>query len=43
MKWIKENYNNPELIITENGYSDRDGKLDDMDRINYLQVRIHLF
>lgn len=38
LKWIKENYGNPEIIITENGYSDKDGSVDDIDRINYLKV-----
>lgn len=40
LKWIKDNYGNPEIIITENGFSDRDGRLDDIDRINYMQVCI---
>lgn len=38
LKWIKENYQNPHIIITENGFSDSDGKLNDTDRISYLQV-----
>lgn len=35
--WIKNNYNNVEVIITENGWSD-DGQLDDTERIDYLKV-----
>lgn len=38
LKWIKKNYDNPEIIITENGYSDYDGTLEDNKRINYIQV-----
>uniref|UniRef100_A0A0S7EH84 Putative glycosyl hydrolase n=1 Tax=Chrysomela populi TaxID=154003 RepID=A0A0S7EH84_CHRPP len=36
LRWIKNEYNNPRIIITENGYSDYDGTLDDVDRINYI-------
>jgi beta-glucosidase/6-phospho-beta-glucosidase/beta-galactosidase len=34
--WIKDNYNNPIVIITENGWSDS-GELDDTDRIDYFR------
>lgn len=37
LKYLKEKYNIPEIIITENGYAD-DGKLDDNERIEYLAV-----
>nr|AJE75665.1 putative glycosyl hydrolase [Chrysomela lapponica] len=37
LRWIKEQYDNPRIIITENGYSDYDGTLDDVDRIDYIQ------
>ncbi|KAJ8936633.1 hypothetical protein NQ314_012249 [Rhamnusium bicolor] len=37
LKWIKEGYNNPEIIVTENGYSDHDGTLEDDKRINYIR------
>lgn len=33
--WIKNNYNNTEVLITENGWSDR-GELDDIARIKYF-------
>lgn len=33
--WINKEYNNPPVIITENGVSDAGG-LDDRDRINYI-------
>ncbi|EFA10659.1 myrosinase 1 [Tribolium castaneum] len=36
-KWIKDTYKNPELIITENGYSDVGGIFDDSRRINYYR------
>ena len=35
--WIKEEYGNPEVIITENGFSDT-GELNDCRRINYYNV-----
>uniref|UniRef100_A0A1B0CYE3 Uncharacterized protein n=1 Tax=Phlebotomus papatasi TaxID=29031 RepID=A0A1B0CYE3_PHLPP len=36
LRWIKKEYNNPDVIITENGWSD-DGQLDDIERIEYLK------
>ncbi|XP_056632045.1 myrosinase 1-like [Diorhabda sublineata] len=37
LQWIKKTYNNPDVIITENGYSDDDGTLEDDKRIEYIQ------
>lgn len=37
--WIKTQYGNPEVIITENGWSD-DGELEDVGRIEYLRVHL---
>ncbi|XP_063932770.1 myrosinase 1-like [Zophobas morio] len=34
LNWIDQTYNHPEIVITENGYSD-DGRLDDPNRLNY--------
>lgn len=34
-RWIKDEYDDPEVFITENGWSD-DGNLDDRGRISYL-------
>ncbi|KAI5753327.1 hypothetical protein M8J77_025924 [Diaphorina citri] len=34
LNWIKKEYNNPPVFITENGFSD-DGRLDDEGRIDY--------
>ncbi|PSN48334.1 hypothetical protein C0J52_03416 [Blattella germanica] len=34
LNWIAEEYNNPPIVITENGYAD-DGKLADTGRIHY--------
>lgn len=34
--WLKNEYNNPPMIITENGYGD-DGRLNDTDRIDYIR------
>jgi len=39
LKWIKIEYDNPPLIITENGYGDN-GQLNDTERINYITVFI---
>lgn len=36
LSWITNRYNRPEIIITENGYSDRGGT-DDTERTNYYQ------
>lgn len=35
IRWIKREYNNPVVFITENGWSDR-GELEDDERIEYL-------
>lgn len=37
--WFKDNYNNPTVIITENGWSD-DGQLQDDGRIEYLKLHL---
>lgn len=36
LRWIKKEYKNPEVIISENGWSD-DGRLNDVDRVKYLK------
>ena len=36
LNWISKQYDYPEIIITENGWSD-DGQLDDTGRITYLK------
>lgn len=35
-RYIKKQYNNPRVIITENGWAD-DGQLNDQDRIEFLR------
>lgn len=35
--WIKNHYNNPKILITENGYPDSTGATKDYDRISYLR------
>ncbi|KAK7867986.1 hypothetical protein R5R35_014768 [Gryllus longicercus] len=40
LSWIHEQYNGPNIIITENGFSDRDGRIDDMERISYYKSYI---
>lgn len=37
LKWIKDSYDSPDIIITENGFSDQ-GQLNDIERIKYLKV-----
>lgn len=39
LKYIRDEYNNVEVIITENGWSD-DGELLDFDRVHYLRGHI---
>lgn len=37
MKYVKDNFNDPEILITENGVSDL-GTLEDDERVYYIQV-----
>ena len=37
LNWIAKEYNNPPVLITENGFSDY-GELNDRDRVDYLIV-----
>lgn len=37
---FKSEYDNPEIIVTENGFSDY-GEIDDSGRINYFEVRVY--
>ena len=41
LHWIQKTYNNPEIIVTENGFSDSAGNLDDMQRIYYYKHNIN--
>jgi len=41
LKWIKSSYNNPDVFITENGFSDGDGNLEDTARVDYLKSHIN--
>lgn len=36
LNWIKNHYNNPPVVITENGFSDK-GELEDRDRADYYK------
>ncbi|GLV37189.1 uncharacterized protein CBL_01981 [Carabus blaptoides fortunei] len=36
LNWIKNEYSNPEIYITENGYADT-GELNDVNRVNYYE------
>lgn len=38
--WIKDHYDNPEVIISENGWSD-DGEIEDDGRVEYLQLHLN--
>jgi len=37
LNWIAKEYNNPPVLITENGFSDG-GELNDRDRVDYITV-----
>lgn len=37
LKWIRDSYDNPEVIIFENGFSEGHSTLDDVDRANYYK------
>ncbi|RZC42366.1 lactase-phlorizin hydrolase-like, partial [Asbolus verrucosus] len=37
LQWIKKTYRNPEVLITECGYPDRTGTVDDQPRISFLR------
>jgi beta-glucosidase/6-phospho-beta-glucosidase/beta-galactosidase len=39
--WLRDKFNDPEMIITENGCSDTAGNLDDMLRIYYYKHYIN--
>lgn len=41
LKWIKVNYKNPLVYITENGISDDTGELEDDQRVLYYQQHIN--
>lgn len=40
LNWIRTNYGNPEVIITENGYASSGENLHDCNRVNYMNVSI---
>jgi len=37
LKWISKEYSNPDIYITENGFSDKLGNLDDLQRVYYYK------
>ncbi|VEN36159.1 unnamed protein product [Callosobruchus maculatus] len=37
LRWMKQTYGDYEIYVTENGYSDRTGELDDLRRISYYK------
>ncbi|XP_067626211.1 myrosinase 1-like [Eurosta solidaginis] len=39
LKWIRDNYNNVEVMITENGWS-TDNRLNDSERIDYIKAHL---
>lgn len=39
INWASDQYGNPEILITENGFSDDGSTLNDSGRIHYLNVR----
>lgn len=40
LKWVHDNYNQPKIIITENGWSEDGSSLEDTDRIEYVQLHL---
>lgn len=40
LAWIKEEYDNPLVYITENGIDDKTGTLNDTHRSQFIEVRI---
>ncbi|KAF7284532.1 hypothetical protein GWI33_022118 [Rhynchophorus ferrugineus] len=36
LKYVYEQYGHPEIIVTENGWADKSGTLNDVDRISYV-------
>lgn len=43
LNWIKEEYDNPEVMITENGFSDESRDLRDCERVEYYNVSLIRF
>ena len=41
LNYIKDNYGNPPVMITENGISDRNSTLQDEHRVNYYREYIN--
>ncbi len=41
LNWINDNFNPGEVIITENGFSDLQGNVDDIQRIYYYKHYIN--
>lgn len=39
LRWIRDHYENPTVMITENGWSD-DGQIDDVERVEYLKLHL---
>ncbi|XP_055910680.1 myrosinase 1-like [Eupeodes corollae] len=40
LHWLRKEYNNPPMIITENGWRDDYGKIEDDDRIDFLKSHL---
>lgn len=40
LNWVRKQYNNIPVIITENGYSDNSGTTNDTHRIDYYRAYI---
>lgn len=41
LEWIRDRFNDPEIIVTENGFSDASGALDDLQRIYYYKHNLN--
>lgn len=42
LNWVSKTYGNPDIIVTENGSADNDGKLNDKQRIRFIRVKSYL-
>lgn len=40
-RWIRDNYGNPEVLITENGWSEHDWDVEDTQRRDYLKGHLN--
>lgn len=42
LKWVQKNYNDPEIVITENGLLNTDAGLEDDDRLYVIKASLNI-